>query len=123
MKALLDMQVSPGLASVLAKRGHEGVHASQMGLGTSPDEDLLGYARAHGMIVVTADLDFPRLMALSESKGPGVLLFRGGNYSEREMADLLSRVLDEVGEEVLERSICVVDRRRIRITSLPLRPQ
>jgi hypothetical protein len=47
-------------------------------------------------------------------------LFRGGNYSDREMCDLLGRVLRKVPPETLERSICVVDRKRIRVTRLPL---
>ena len=32
--------------------------------------------------VITADLDFPRLLARPGSTGPGLILLRGGNYSE-----------------------------------------
>jgi len=71
-------------------------------------------------VIITADLDFPRLLALSEAEGPGEILFRGGNYSDTEMCDLLERVLREVPPEVLERSVSVVDRRRIRVTRLPI---
>lgn len=45
---------------------------------------------------------------------------RGGNYSDAEMRDLLDRVLAEVPPEILETSVCVVDRKRIRYTRLPL---
>ena len=41
MKVLLDMPVSAGLLCVLEARGHEGVHAQQLGLDRAPDEDLL----------------------------------------------------------------------------------
>ena len=71
-------------------------------------------------MVVTADLDFPRMLALSAAEGPGLILFRGGTYSDEVMRDLLERVLEAVNSEVLERSICVVDRYRVRITRLPL---
>jgi hypothetical protein len=37
------------------------------------------------------------------------------------LGQALSRVLQEVSPEQLERSICVVDRRRIRLTRLPIR--
>ena len=40
-------------------------------------------------------------------------VFRGGNYPNREMCDLLKRVLETVPPEVLEKSICVVDTKRI----------
>ena len=36
------------------------------------------------------------------------------------MQDLLKRVLDSVETEVLERSVCVVDKQRVRVTRLPL---
>ena len=77
-------------------------------------------ARRENRVVITADLDFPRLLALSSAAGPGLILFRGGNYSDIEMCDLLERVLKGVSAEILEKSICVVDKRRIRVTQLPL---
>lgn len=85
MKALLDMPVSASLLSVLEARGHEGVHASQLGLDRAPDQDLLALARREGRVVITADLDLPRMLALSAAEGPGLILFRGGTYSDEEM--------------------------------------
>jgi hypothetical protein len=35
------------------------------------------------------------------------------------MGELLARVLDRVSAADLEKSICVVDRKRIRVTRLP----
>lgn len=115
MKVLLDMPVSAGLLSVLEARGHKGVHAQQLGLHRAPDEDLLALARREQRVVITADLDL-----LSTAEGPGLILFRGGSYSDEEMRELLERVLEAVETEVLESSICVVDRQRVRITRLPL---
>jgi predicted nuclease of predicted toxin-antitoxin system len=119
MKFLLDMPVSFLLLDVLQAHGHEGVHAHQIGKDRASDDELLEIARRENRVIITADLDFPRLMALSLAEGPGLILFRGGNYSDREMGDLLARVLRQVTPEVLAKSICVVDRRRIRVTHLP----
>jgi predicted nuclease of predicted toxin-antitoxin system len=71
-------------------------------------------------LIVTADLDFPRLLALSQAAGPGIILFRGGNYSDAEMRDLLTRVLQTIPIETIQTSICVVDKTRIRVTHLPI---
>ena len=120
MKVLLDIPVSPSLLDVLRAHGHEGVHAHQIGQDRATDGELLEMARREERVVITADLDFPRLLALSSARGPGLILFRGGSYSDVEMCDLLERVLIEMPPEVLERSICVVDRKRIRATRLPL---
>ena len=108
------------LLNVLEGYGYEGVHAHQIGKHCATDSELLEIARREKRVVITADLDFPRLLALSSAAGPGLVLFRGGNYSDIEMCDLLERVLKEVSVEVLEKSICVVDKRRIRVTQLPL---
>jgi predicted nuclease of predicted toxin-antitoxin system len=121
MKFLIDMPASPTLVMWLSLRGHNAVHAQEIGLATVGDSLILARARTEGRIVITVDLDFGRMLALSEAEGPGVILFRGGNYSEIEMQDLLARVLDSVAEEVMAKAICVVDKKRIRMTRLPLR--
>lgn len=120
MKFLLDMPVSTVLLTVLNTYGHEGVHAYQIGKDRATDSELLALARQEDRIVITADLDFPRLLALSSATGPGLILFRGGNYSDAEMCDLLERVLKQVTPETLAGSICVVDKKRLRITQLPI---
>lgn len=102
MKFLVDMPVSPGIAKWLSEKGHDAIHASDSGLHDA------------------ADLDFPQLLAMSKSNAPGIILFRGGNYNEREMRDLLIRVFENVKEEHLSGSVTVVDKTRIRRTSLPI---
>jgi len=121
MDFLLDVPVSPTLIGVLEEYGHTGVHVHQIGLHTATDESLLALASRERRVVITADLDFPRLLALSAVHGPGLVLFRGGNYSDAEMRLLLRSVLQKVPETTLQCSVCVVDKQRIRITRLPLR--
>jgi predicted nuclease of predicted toxin-antitoxin system len=120
MRFLLDMPVSFLLLDVLRAFGHEGVHAFRIGKDRASDKELIEIARAEGRTIITADLDFPRLLALSSAERPGLILFRGGNYSDSEMCSLLQRVLEIVSAGVLERSICVVDKTHIRVTDLPL---
>jgi predicted nuclease of predicted toxin-antitoxin system len=121
MKVLLDMPVSATLISVLEAHGHKGVHASQLGLAHASDTELLTIARESEQIIVTADLDFPRLLSLSSASEPGIIVFRGGNYSDTEMRELLDRVLQRVSVETLESSICIVDKKRIRVARLPIK--
>jgi predicted nuclease of predicted toxin-antitoxin system len=121
MKFLLDMPVSFMLLDVLKTRGHEGVHAHQIGKDRAADDELLEIARRESRVIITADLDFARLIALSLADGPGLILFRGGNYSDKEMCDLLLRVLKDVPSDALASSVCVVDKKRIRVTQLPFK--
>ncbi|MEZ4707931.1 MAG: DUF5615 family PIN-like protein [Caldilineaceae bacterium] len=120
MNVLLDMPVSPNLVHVLEEYGHVAVHASDLGLFRATDQELMELARQTDRIIITADLDFPQLLALSGAASPGLILFRGGDYSEREMEELLRRVLDSIPADRIQSAICVVDRKRIRVTELPL---
>lgn len=104
----------------LQAKGHDAVHASTIGLAAKPDVEILERARAEGRIVVTADLDYPRLLALFKADRPGLILFRGGSHSDAEMLALLDRVLARLDTLDLERSIAVVDRHRIRRRALPV---
>jgi predicted nuclease of predicted toxin-antitoxin system len=121
MKFLVDMPLSPALARWLNASGHDAVHAITVGLERAEDSAILERARQEGRVVVTADLDYPRLLALSRAPEPGIILFRGGSYSESQMLDLLKSVLENVAVEELPGLFVVVERGRIRKRGLPLR--
>ncbi|HES59833.1 MAG: DUF5615 family PIN-like protein [Calditrichaceae bacterium] len=104
----------------MEKYQYDGEHVSNLGLAKASDKEILEKAREENAVIITADLDFPRLLALSADKGPGLILFRGGNYSDKEMSDLLTRVLEKIEFNILSRSVCVVDKNKIRVTHLPL---
>jgi len=57
----------------------------------SPDAEILQSATDDDRVVITADLDFPRLPAKSGSDGPGLILLRDGNYSEAESQECVRR--------------------------------
>jgi len=38
------------------------------------DETLRSYAKSNDMVVITADLDYPRLLALTQEQGPSTIL-------------------------------------------------
>jgi predicted nuclease of predicted toxin-antitoxin system len=69
VKFLVDMPLPPALARWLAAQGHDAVHADAVGLGRSTDREILTRARQEARTVVTADLDYPRLPALTGAEG------------------------------------------------------
>lgn len=70
--------------------------------------------------MITADLDFPRLLASLGVAGPGLILLRSGNYREGESLDCVHRVLAAIPPQDLLRSIAVVDRQKIRLRRLTI---
>ncbi len=122
MKFLVDMPLSPALAAWLVQQGHDASHASQLGLDRASDASILRRAQEEQRVLVTVDLDYPRLLALTQAESPGLILFRGGNYSEVEAVDRLTRALETIPNEELPRSIVVIEKGRIRRRRLPLEP-
>ena len=120
MRFLIDMPISPLLIEWLQREGHNGIHASRIGLGQAPDEEIIAQARKESRIIITADLDYARFLALAGSSKPGIILFRGGNYNDKEMLELLKRVLATVPGDQLVDSIVVVDKKSIRRRHLPI---
>src|SRR5260370_19685618 len=114
------MPLSPELAQWLRVEGHDAVHANELSMNQSPDAEILQAAARDSYVLITADLDFPRLLARLGSTGPGLILLRGGNYSEAQSRDCVRRVLMSIAHAELPRSIVVVDSERIRRRWLPL---
>jgi predicted nuclease of predicted toxin-antitoxin system len=114
------MPLSPSLANWLNLNGHDATHTSDIGLSSAPDETIMQAARDEDRVVLTADLDYPRLLALAQAEGPGVILFRGGDYSERETLDRLKVMLEKVPVKDLPGSIIVIEKDRIRLRRLPV---
>jgi predicted nuclease of predicted toxin-antitoxin system len=120
VKFFVDMPLPPALAQWLATQGHDAVHASAVGLALSTDAEILRRAKQEARTVVTADLDYPRLLALAGAEGPSLILFRGGDWSEHDVTARMQQILHVMGESELAQSIVVVDRSRVRRRRLPI---
>ena len=90
MRFLVDMPLSPALARWLIDKGHNAVHASDIGLAKASDAEILGRAKQEVRTVITVDLDYSRLLVLTRVAEPSLILFRGGNWSE---SDVIARMV------------------------------
>jgi predicted nuclease of predicted toxin-antitoxin system len=120
VKFLVDMPLPPALAQWLQAQGHDAVHAVALGLERAADSAIMERATAEGWTIVTADLDYPRLLALAEAIGPSLILFRGGDWSEAAAIDRMAQVLDSLTEQDIAQSVLVIDRHRVRRRRLPI---
>jgi predicted nuclease of predicted toxin-antitoxin system len=114
------MPLSPALARWLMGRGHDAVHASALGLARAADTEILAHAARDLRTVITADLDYPRLLALAGAAAPSLILYRGGDWSEADVIARMRQILDSLGESDLTQSIIVVDHSRVRRRRLPI---
>jgi predicted nuclease of predicted toxin-antitoxin system len=120
VRFLIDMPLSPALASWLSDQGHDAVHAADLGLSRATDGEIMERARHEARTIITADLDYPRLLAVARASEPNLILFRNGNWSEADVRIRLGEVLAALSEADVASSIIVVDRDRVRRRRLPI---
>jgi len=115
------MPLSPGLARWLDSQGHDAAHVSSLKLDRASDVEILDRGAQEDRTIITADLDYPRLLALAAATGPSLILFRGGNWSETDVIARMNQILNGFGEIDICNSILVVDRNRVRRRRLPIK--
>jgi predicted nuclease of predicted toxin-antitoxin system len=114
------MPLSPTLAQWLTGQGHDAVHAAAVGLARAADTEIMARAKIDDRTIVTADLDYPRLLALSAADSPAVILLRGGDWTESQVIGRLSTALAVIPESEISKSLVVIEKTRIRRRALPL---
>lgn len=92
------MGISLRTVSWLKEQGYDVVHLRDEGLQTLPDEEILAKAKREQRIILTIDLDFPQLLAISGDDLPSVILFRLGNENYNLINQRLSLVLRDCAE-------------------------
>ncbi len=78
-------------------------------------------ARNEGRIVLTVDLDFGYLLAVSAAILPSVVLFRLGNESREVIEEYLDDVLSQCGEKLQAGAIVSVRDDGLRVRLLPIK--
>jgi predicted nuclease of predicted toxin-antitoxin system len=81
MKFLVDMNLSPKWVSVLNTFGWRSIHWSSVGKPTATDSELMDFAREHGYVVLTHDLDFSAILAVTHGEKPSVVQIRTDDIS------------------------------------------
>ena len=121
MKILIDVNLPPAWVEELCAAGFEAVHWTSAGPPTASDIELMAFARSHGYVVFTHDLDFGRLLALTRERGPSVLQVRTQNVLPDAIGALVTTVLHEYRDALLEGTLVSVDERTARVRVLPIR--
>ena len=76
MRFLADMGVDIRVVDWSRSQGHEAVHLRQEQLHRLPDKDVFAKAIAETRIIITFDLDFGEILALSGNATVSVIIIR-----------------------------------------------
>lgn len=110
------------MGSISYAAGHVCVHWLEIGPSAAPDVEICAYARQHGHVLVTNDLDFPQILAYTADAKPSVILLRGEPLIPELRASALLSGIAECAVELDARAILTIDwSDRPRARLLPLR--
>ena len=120
MMLLLDMNISPKLVDLLLHQGLEVKHWYGIGKPDATDTEIMAYAKDNDCIVVTYDLDFSAILAITQSKKPSVIQIRKQGLQLSSLAELLANTTRHWEAELERGAILSLDARREKIRLLPL---
>jgi predicted nuclease of predicted toxin-antitoxin system len=121
LRFLADMGISQRTVEWLRQQGHDAVHLREEGLQRLEDPDILAKARAEGRILLTMDLDFGYLLAVSGGQLPSVIIFRLSDERSDSVNARLTEVLATGEAELQTGAIVSVSDAAIRVRRLPIR--
>jgi predicted nuclease of predicted toxin-antitoxin system len=123
MKLLVDMNLSPHWVGLFHDSGWEAVHWSAMGRTTARDSEIMAFAAANNYVVVTHDLDFSAILAVTHGKKPSVIQIRGEDVSVEFIGKQTVAALRHMQAELEAGALLTIEAGRTRLRLLPIRTE
>jgi len=105
----------------LREEGQDIIHLSEEGLKSLPDEEVFEKAASEKRVILTFDLDFGEIIALSGGNLVSVILFRLRNTRSPYLLTRLKHVLVESSEVLEKGAVITVEETRHRVRKLPMK--
>ena len=115
MRFLADHDVWKVTVDLIRASGHDVVTASEIGMATASDRELLTEARRDRRLLITRDTDFGSLVFLGKVRSMGVILLRIMPETVEEVHSELTLVFEKHSEEELRKFFCTVEPKRHRM--------
>ncbi len=121
MKFLADMGLAQSTVTWLRGQGHDAVHLRELGLQRLDDASIIAKARGEERVILTHDLDFSRIVALSQAKSPSVITFRLDDMRPSRVNHYLAEVLSRLRADLERGALVSVNERGIRMRPIPIK--
>ncbi len=120
MKILADQHISPRTVRFLRSLGYNTVRVNDLLRADAADEEIIARAIADSRVILTQDLDFSALIALSGKALPSPICLRLSSSRIENVNNILERVLPMIEEDLRAGMIVTVGDHHIRRRKLPL---
>lgn len=115
------MNLSPLWIAAFKGRGFEATHWNEVGDPGAPDHEIMEWARDERCVIFTHDLDFSRLLALTQARGPSVVQLRSQSVLPSSAGPLVFAALNQHAELLERGALVVIDAATSRARILPIR--
>ena len=119
MKLLLDMNLSPRWVKLLCEEGFEATHWPAIGANNAPDSEIMAFAKADDYVVLTHDLDFGAILAVTHGEKPSVVQIRSDNLNPDAIGKAVLSALRQMSVELASGALVTIDPVRTRLRVLP----
>ena len=123
MKLLVDMNLSPNWIGLFLDSGWEAVHWSAVGQPTARDSEIMEFAAANNYVVITHDLDFSAILAVTHGKKPSVIQIRSEDVSTEFIGKQTVAALRHIQNELEAGALLTIEAGRTRIRLLPIQSE
>lgn len=120
MKLIADMHISPATVAFVRSIGHDAIRVNNVLSASAADEDIISWAARNNWTILTQDLDFSALIALSGKTSPSVISLRLSTARVDYVNAVLTKIFPTLENDVLRGIIVTVEDRRVRKRLLPL---
>ena len=119
MKLIIDMNLSPRWVGFLAGAAFDARHWSDLGAPTAPDTQIMAHP-ANNCVVLTNDLDFGAILAVTQGAGPSVVQIRADDLSPEAIGASVITALRQMSVDIAAGALVTIEPARTRISMLPL---
>ncbi len=120
MRLLADLHISPLTVGFLRSSGHDVLRVNEVLPATATDTTIVDVARSHDRAILTQDLDFTAIIALSRRSTPSLICLRLTSSKIDHVNRVLARALPRLERIVKEGAIVTVTDDSLRCRRLPL---
>lgn len=123
MRLLADLHIAPRTVEFLRTLGHDVVRVTDLLPADSADEVIVERAAQERRTILTQDLDFSSIIALSGRQTPSLLSLRLNSSKVEIVNAVLQRMLPALESDLEQGVIVTIEDQRIRLRRLPLDTQ
>jgi len=120
MRFLADMGISHLVTQALCEDNHNALHLRDEGLQRLPDVEILKKACNENRILLTHDLDFGYLLAISGECTPSVILFRTSSMRPDDVIKCLRHAIKHHAQDLQNGAFITITDSGTRARRLPI---